>query len=345
MEQKILWSRCITGKGTNCFYLFMWISAMKCFVTWWAWFIGSHIVDRLLEEWHSVVVYDNFSTWQEIFIQHHLDDPNFSLVRWDILHPSLLISSMQWADFVFHLAANADVKWGVVNTDIDFQQNTIWTKNVLEAMRMNWVKKIAFSSSATVYGEPSIFPTPETCPLIQTSLYWASKLSCEAMIHAYCEYYGMKSWIFRFVSWIGERYTHGVIFDFMKKLSKNPSELKILWDGHQKKSYLYVKDWVEWIFFAIKNFDDKVNTFNLGHKDFMNVLDLASIVTDTMWLKEVKHILWWGVRWRLGDSPFVHLDISKLQSRWWEPKTTIQEGIQHTVAYLLEHKDLFDLRT
>lgn len=317
---------------------------MKCFVTWGAWFIGSHIVDRLLQEWNSVIVYDNFSTWQEIFIQHNLDNPNFSLVRWDLLDLGLLTHSMKWTDFVFHFAANADVKWWIQNTDIDFQQNTVWTKNVLEAMRINWIKKIVFSSSATVYWEPKLFPTPEDCPLIQTSLYWASKLAWEAMIQAYCEYFDMKAWIFRFVSRIGERYTHGVVFDFMKKLKDTPNELEILWNGDQKKSYLYVKDWVEWIFFAINNFDEKINICNLGHIEFMNVLDLASIVTHKMWLKDVKYTLTWGVRWRLGDSPFVHLDISKLQSKWRLPRTSINEWIERTVQYLLENKHLFDVR-
>lgn len=317
---------------------------MKYFVTWWAWFIWSHIVDKILEEGNSVIVYDNFSTGQEIFIHHHRDNPNFKLVRWDILDVKSLTLASEGIDFVFHIAANADVRWWIKNTDIDFQQNIVWTKNVLEAMRINGIKKIAFSSSATVYWEPTIFPTPEDCPLIQTSLYWASKLAWEAMIQAYCEYFWITSWIFRFVSWIGERYTHGVIFDFMKKLSNNPNELEILWDGNQKKSYLYVKDWVSWIFFAINNFHEKVNIFNLGHKDFMNVMDLTSVVTSTLWLTDVKYHLTWGVRGRLWDSPFVQLDVTKLQDKWWTPITSIREWIEKTVNYLMDNRDLFDLR-
>lgn len=317
---------------------------MKYFVTWGAWFIGSHIVDKLLENGHDVVVYDNFSTWQESFVSHHIDDKHFSLVRWDILDLDSLVQSSKWMDFVFHLAANADVKWWMMDTNIDFQQNTIGTKNVLEAMRINWIKNIAFSSSATVYGEPKIFPTPESAELIQTSLYGASKLAWEAMIQAYCEYFGMKSWIFRFVSWIWERYTHGVIFDFMKKLINNPNELEILWDGNQKKSYLYVKDWVEGIFFAINAFDDKVNIFNLWHEEYMNVIDLADIVKNKMWLQEVEYFFTWWVRWWLGDSPFVHLDISKLKAKWRSPKTSIKEWIEKTVDYLIENKSLFTSR-
>ncbi len=317
---------------------------MKYFVTWWAWFIGSHIVDKLLENGHDVIVYDNFSTGQELFIAHHADDIHFSLIKWDILDLDLLVQSSKWIDFVFHLAANADVQWWMTDTNIDFYQNTTGTKNVLEAMRINWIKNIAFSSSATVYGEPKVFPTPESTELIQTSLYGASKLAGEAMIQAYCEYFGMKSWIFRFVSWIWERYTHGVIFDFMKKLINTPDELEILWDGNQKKSYLYVKDGVEGIFFAIKSFDDKVNIFNLWHEECMNVVDLANIVKDTMWLKEVKYLFTWWVRWWLGDSPFVHLDISKLKAKWRVPKTSIQQWIINTVDYLLNNQLLFTSR-
>ena len=315
---------------------------MKYFVTWWAGFIGSHIVDKLIEEWNEVIVYDNFCTGQELFLKHHFDNDKFLLVRWDILDLNRLIEASKWCNFVFHLAANADVKWWIKNTDIDFQQNIVWTKNVLEAIRINWIKKIAFSSSATVYWEPDIFPTPENCQLIQTSLYGASKLAWEALIQAYCEYYWIQSWIFRFVSWIWERYSHGVIFDFMKKLYNNPSSLEILGDWNQKKSYLYVKDWVDWIFFAINNLNEKINITNLWHTEYMNVLDLADIVTNTMWLKQVEYHTTWWERWRIWDSPFVQLDISKLQKYGWQPKTSIKDGIINTTKYIMENKILLD---
>ncbi|MEK6938485.1 MAG: NAD-dependent epimerase/dehydratase family protein [Nanoarchaeota archaeon] len=289
---------------------------MKYFVTGGAGFIGSHIVDKLMEksgEVNEVIVYDNFSTGQELFIQQHLNHPNFRLIKGDILDLPLLTKSMQGSDFVFHLTANADVRGGINNTDIDFQQNIVGTKNVLEAMRVNGIKKIAFSSSAVVYGEPKIFPTPENCELIQTSLYGASKLAGEALIQAYCEYYGIRCWIFRFVSWIGERYTHGVVFDFIRKLQKNPKELEILGNGEQKKSYLYVKDGVEGIFFAINHFNEKVNIFNLGHKEFMSVTNVAKIILQEMRMNETKFCFTGGERGWIGDSPFVHLDISKLK--------------------------------
>ncbi|MGV8141875.1 MAG: NAD-dependent epimerase/dehydratase family protein [Candidatus Woesearchaeota archaeon] len=317
---------------------------MRCLVTGGAGFIGSHIVDRLIHDGHQVIVYDNFSTGQEEFIEQHYGNKDFSLIRGDVLDLHLLTDSSKGCGIIFHLSANADVKGGIKNTEIDFQQNIVATKNVLEAMRINNIKKIVFASSAVVYGEPKIFPTPEDCELIQTSLYGASKLSGEAMIEAYCEYYGMKAWIFRFVSWIGERYTHGVIFDFMKKLSLNSEELEILGDGEQKKSYLYVKDGVDGIFYALEHFKDKVNIFNLGHKDHMNVIKVADIVCDELQLKDVKYKFTGGNRGWIGDSPFVHLDISKLEKAGWKPTTSIEAGIKKTVMYLKERRKLLEKR-
>jgi UDP-glucose 4-epimerase len=317
---------------------------MKCFVTGGAGFIGSHIVDRLLHDKHHVIVYDNFSTGQEEFIRHHYNNKDFQLIKGDVLDFDKLVQSTKGCDMIFHMSANADVKGGIKNTEIDFQQNTIATRNVLEAMRINSIKKIVFASSAVVYGEPKIFPTPENCELIQTSLYGASKLAGEAMIEAYCEYYGMQAWIFRFVSWIGERYTHGVIFDFMKKLSKNNKELEILGDGQQKKSYLYVKDGVDGIFYAMKNSNNKVNIFNLGHKDHMNVVKVADILCEELGLHNVKYRFSGGSRGWIGDSPFVHLDITRLQKLGWTPKISIEEGVKRTIKYLMDNHDLLGRR-
>ncbi len=315
---------------------------MKAFITGGAGFIGSHIVDRLIKEGHSVTVYDNFCTGKELFIKHHFNNPKFKIIKGDTLDLKKLEQEMQGHDFVFHLQANADVRGGIQKSRVDLEQNTIATWNVVEAMRRNNVKKIAFASSATVYGEPETFPTPENNELIQTSLYGASKLAGEAMIQAYCEYYDMQCFIFRFVSWIGERYTHGVIFDFMKKLKKNPNELEVLGDGNQKKSYLYVCDGVEGIFFAIKNFKAQKNIFNLGHTEFMNVLKVADIICEELELKNVKYNCTGGSRGWKGDSPLVHLDITKLQTLGWSPKTSIEEGIRRTVLYLKENPELLE---
>jgi UDP-glucose 4-epimerase len=316
----------------------------RAFVSGGAGFIGSHIVDRLVETGVHVTIYDNFSTGQESFISHHADNPQVKVVRADILDSERLNSEIAGCDFVFHLQANADVRGGMRATRIDLEQNTIATWNVLEAMRLNNVKNIAFASSATVYGEPDVFPTPEGYAPIQTSLYGASKLSCEAMIQAYSEYFGITFYIFRFVSWIGERYTHGVIFDFVEKLRANTQALEVLGDGKQRKSYLDVTDGVDGIFYALRHSRERKNVFNLGHDEFMNVLDLADIVVAELDLRNVRYRTTGGERGWLGDSPFVHLDTGKLKTLGWKPRISIEHGIRNTVRYLRAHPEALEKR-
>jgi UDP-glucose 4-epimerase len=193
-----------------------------------------------------------------------------------------------------------------------------------------------------VYGEPDVFPTPETYAPLQTSLYGASKLSCEAMIQAYCEYFGIRCHIFRFVSWIGERYSHGVVFDFVKKLRNDARTLEVLGDGKQRKSYLDVIDGVDGIFYALEHSKEAKNVFNLGHDAFMNVLDLADIVVGELNLKGVRYVTTGGQRGWLGDSPFVHLDTTKLKTLGWRPRVSIEQGIRNTVRYLQAHPQLLE---
>jgi UDP-glucose 4-epimerase len=317
---------------------------MKYFVTGGAGFIGSHIVERLLQENHEVTVYDNYSSGNHGFIDKLKINPNLKVIGGDICDLKFLVKAMKGHDFVFHLAANADVRNGMTDTDIDFKNNIQGTKNVLESMRVNGIKKIAFSSSATVYGEPKTFPTPETEPLIQTSLYGASKACGESLIQGYCEFYDMQCWIFRFVSWIGEHYTHGVIFDFINKLRDDSSQLEILGDGNQKKSYLYVKDGVDGIFLGIKEFNEKVNIFNLGYSETMNVTELAKIIIKEMKLSNVKINFTGGIRGWKGDSPLVQLDTTKLNAKGWRPTTNIKKGVILTTKYLLENPELLERR-
>jgi UDP-glucose 4-epimerase len=247
-------------------------------------------------------------------------------------------------DFVFHLQANADVRGGIQLTRVDLEQNTIATWNVLEAMRINEIRRIVFASSATVYGEPDVFPTPESYAPLQTSLYGASKLAGEAMIQAYSEYFGITCYIFRFVSWIGERYTHGVIFDFIKKLRTNTQVLEILGDGKQRKSYLDVIDGVNGIFYAVQHAKERKNLFNLGHDEFVNVLDLADIIVEELGLKGVRYCTTGGERGWLGDSPFVNLDTTKLKALGWQPQVSIEQGIRNTVRYLQAHSQVLEKR-
>ncbi|MGQ0571751.1 MAG: NAD-dependent epimerase/dehydratase family protein, partial [Armatimonadota bacterium] len=235
---------------------------MQCFVTGGAGFVGSHLVDRLLHTGHDVVAYDNFSTGQERFLEQAGRSPRFRLVRGDTLDLDHLIQAMQGAHSVFHFAANADVRFGTTHPRVDLEQNTIATFNVLEAIRTTGARRIAFASTGSIYGEPDIFPTPETAPFpIQTSLYGASKLAGEGLVEAYCEGFGIHACIFRFVSILGERYGRGHVFDFYRQLRANPRELYVLGNGRQRKSYLYVQDCVDAVLLAMEQTKDKVNIF------------------------------------------------------------------------------------
>ena len=214
---------------------------MRYFITGCAGFIGSNLVDRLLHNGHEVVGYDNCCTGQPAFLEAAQQSPRFRLQRGDMLDVACLTQAMRGADGVFHLAANADVRFGLQHPRKDLEQNTLATFNVLEAMRANDIKIIAFASTGSVYGEVTVIPTPEDAPFpIQTSLYATSKLAGEGLIHSYCEGFGFEGYVFRFVSILGERYTHGHVLDFYKQLLEHPDHLKVLGDGTQRKSYLYV---------------------------------------------------------------------------------------------------------
>lgn len=315
----------------------------RAFVTGGAGFIGSHVVDALLADGVEVVVYDNFCTGSQLFLPPE-GSSGLRIVRNDVLNVPALEAAMSGCDFVFHFQANADVRGGRDNTRVDLEQNTLATWNVLESMRKLQIKGIAFASSSAVYGEPEIFPTPENCAPLQTSLYGASKFACEAMIQAYGEYYGIRSFSYRFVSWIGERYSHGVIFDIMRKLEVDPTRLPLLGDGTQKKSYLYVKDGVRGILRGIRAAQELKNIFNLGHDEFLTVVDLARLVLDELGMAGIPLEFGGGKRGWLGDSPLVHLDTTRLKQLGWRPETSIEEGIRRTVRYLAEHRELIAAR-
>jgi UDP-glucose 4-epimerase len=317
---------------------------MKVLVTGGAGFIGSHVVDELIRQGHHVIVYDNFSTGLRQHLGQALNTNRLKIIEGDILDLSRLKSALEDVSTVFHLAANADVRGGVVNTAIDVEQNILGTHRVLEVMRAQSIREIVFTSSAAVYGEPDRFPTPESQPLIQTSLYGASKLAAEAMIQAYGEYFGIRSYCFRFVSWIGERYSHGVVRDFVQKLMRNPKELEILGDGKQQKSYLHVADGIRGIFSAMQNLKDLKNVLNLGHVEYMNVKDVANIICQEMGLKKVDYRFTGGPRGWLGDSPFVLLDISRIKETGFQPEISIEEGVRRTVRYLLENQWVLEAR-
>lgn len=318
---------------------------MKYFVTGGAGFIGSNMVDRLLQnEANEVTVYDNFVTGRREFLEYAMKNERFRLIEGDTQDLELLTSSMAGCEFVFHFAANADVRMGTEHPRKDLEQNTIATYNVLEAMRLNGIKKIGFSSTGSVYGEAAVIPTPEDAPFpIQTSLYGASKLACEGLIAAYCEGYDMKAYIFRFVSILGERYTHGHVFDFVKKLKEDSDRLFILGDGHQKKSYLYVQDCLDAILTVTEKTDDRVNIYNLGTDEYCEVRDSASWIAQKLNVTpEFEYA--GGTRGWIGDNPFIYLDTKKVRDLGWKPKYTIRQGVEKTVDYLTENTWVFKAR-
>ncbi|MBI5559850.1 MAG: NAD-dependent epimerase/dehydratase family protein [Deltaproteobacteria bacterium] len=317
---------------------------MRCFVTGGAGFIGSNLADRLLSRGEEVVVFDNFSTGFEEFLADAGKKPGFTLVRGDLLDLPAVEDAMEGCGFVFHMAANADVRYGTLHPQKDLEQNTLATFNVLEAMRANGIKKIAFPSTGSIYGEPEIFPTPEAAPFpVQTSLYGASKLSAEGLIQAYCEGFGFSGWIFRFVSILGERYTHGHVFDFYKCLSNDPGHLHILGDGRQRKSYLYVHDCIDAMLLAVEKARDKINIFNLGVDSYCTVDASVGWITEYLSLSpRLTHA--GGKRGWTGDSPFVFLDTAKIFSLGWKPRLTIREGIMKTLKWLGENRWVMERR-
>jgi UDP-glucose 4-epimerase len=315
-----------------------------CFITGAAGFIGSNLVDHILEQGHSVTGYDNYSTGFLENLNGARRHANFKMVEGDLLDLPALTEAMAGCDLVFHLAANADVRFGTEHPRRDLEQNTIATFNVLEAMRANGIRHIAFSSTGSVYGEPKVFPTPEDAPFpVQTSLYGASKLAGEGLIQAYCEGFGFTGWIFRFVSILGERYSHGHVFDFYKRLLADPGHLHVLGNGKQRKSYLYVQDCIDAMLLAIENASDKVNIFNLGADEYCEVNDSIRWICDHLGVNpEISYA--GGDRGWIGDSPFIFLDCSRIRNLGWQPKLKIQQGVIKTLRYLQANHWLLESR-
>lgn len=318
--------------------------AKHSIVTGCAGFIGSSLVDRLLALGHTVTGIDNFSTGQRPFIEEALKNPNFTLVEGDLLDLELMKRSFAGGDAVFHLAANADVRFGTNHPHKDLEQNAVATFHVLEAMRANDIKRIAFASTGSIYGEAEVIPTPEHAPFpVQTSLYGASKLAAEGLIQAYCEGFGFQGYIYRFVSILGERYTHGHVFDFYKQLLEDPSKLKVLGNGKQRKSYLYIQDCIDAILWTMEHSQDKVNVFNLGTDEYVQVTDSIGWICEYLGVKPELEFAG-GERGWIGDNPFIFLETSKVRQTGWKPKLTIKDGVQQTIKYLHENPWVLESR-
>lgn len=317
---------------------------MKYFITGGAGFVGSSLADRLLSLGHEVVAYDNGSTGVERFLELAKQSERFTLIWGDILDLPKLTQAMSGCEFVFHFAANADIRDNLSHPEFVFEQNARGTFHVLEAMRANGIRKIAFSSTGSVYGEPEVFPTPEDAPFpVQTSLYAASKAYGEAMITSYCEGYGFTAYIFRFVSLLGERYPHGHVFDFVRSLKADPSMLRILGNGHQKKSYLYIGDCLNAMLTAIEKSNENVNIYNLGTDAYCEVKDSAEWIAAKMGITP-EFIFSGGTRGWVGDSPFIYLDTQKIRSLGWKPELSIRQAVERTVEYLLKNSWIFEAR-
>jgi UDP-glucose 4-epimerase len=317
---------------------------LTTFVTGAAGFIGSNLVDRLLVDGEVVVGYDNLSTGMPEFIASASRHRNFTFVQGDLLDTRGLTVAMHGASRVVHLAANADVRFGLSHPRKDLEQNTIATFNVLEAMRANNVREIAFSSTGSVYGEATVVPTPEDAPFpVQTSLYGASKLACEGMIAAYAEGYGIRARVFRFVSILGQRYNHGHVFDFMVQLTMNRHRLHILGDGKQRKSYLHVDDCIEALLLALNAGDENIAIFNLGTDEVCQVLESVDWIVKRLKLSPQLSFSGGRQGW-IGDNPLIHLDTSRLRGLGWQPRKSIREAVELTVDWLSANRWVFAKR-
>lgn len=317
---------------------------MKYIVTGGAGFIGSNLVDRLLETGHEVVVFDNMSTGSLKFLSHHGASAKVTVVTGDITDPEALRAAMQGVEFVVHFAANADVRFGLQHPKKDLEINTIGTFNVLEAMRACGVSKIAFASTSALYGENPMIPTPEDAPFpVQTSLYAASKLAGEGLITSYCEGFGFQAWIFRFASILGARYSHGHVYDFTQQLLQHPEFLTVLGDGRQIKCYMDVSDCVTAILWAVAHAGEKVNIFNIGNGETCTVRDSIGWICEALGL--TPEIRYGGGRqgW-IGDNPIINLDVTKIKATGWQPHFKLQQSVARTVEWLLANRWIFEER-
>ena len=315
------------------------------FITGGAGFIGSHFVDRLLPEGNRVTVYDSLVSGNRRWIQHHEGTDGFTFVQADLLDQESLTKAMAGHDTVIHLGANTDIILGNNNRRVDLENCTIATFNLMEAMVANGIKDVLFSSSATVYGDLEVYPTPESAgPLLPISLYGAGKLAGESLLSAYCHLFDMHAWIFRFGNVVGKRMGHGVIHDFIRKLEKNPREIEILGDGKQKKNYFLVEDCVDGMLYAYRNAHDQpANVFNLGSETTVTVDEIAQIVAGEMGLSDVVLRHTGGRRGWPGDVPFVIFEVARMRQIGWEARETSAGAVRTATGRLI--KDLAERAT
>lgn len=317
------------------------LNQRKAIVTGCSGFVGSHLVQRLLSIGYHVTGIDNFRTGKPAFMDDFISHPNFEFIELDLNSlekESILFSGV---DIVYHMAANADVRGGVTNTEVDLQFNLLMTHRILECMRHNGVKRLCFASTAAALGEPEVFPTPEGIATpVQTSIYGASKMSCEHFISSYANCFSIEAYVFRFVSLLGPRYPHGHVIDFVRKLRRDPTVLNVLGDGTAQKSYLHIYDCLDAVELVCerlrpaKNLVIPYEVYHLGFDGYIKVADSAKLIAKSMNLEPVLQFETSRRGW-VGDNPFVHLSTDKIKKLGWEPRYTIEASIKDTVAWLL----------
>ena len=311
----------------------------KTMITGGAGFIGSHLSEKLIKNGNDVVVLDNLSSGFKSNLKFSLDKKNFRLIIDDLKNKKETSSYLKDIETVFHMAADPEVRTGFANPELAYEQNILNTYNLLENIRKSKVKQIVFASSSVVYGEPDIIPTPESYgPLMPISIYGGTKLACEGLISAYCSNYGIKGTIVRFANVVGSRGRHGVTWDFIKKLKMNEKQLDVLGNGKQTKSYIHVNDCIDGFLFSANQKNENVDIFNIGNIDKTNVLEIASIITKSMNLKNVDIVTSGGTndgRGWVGDVKKMQLDISKIINLGWKPKLNSNSAIEQAGIELI----------
>ena len=307
-----------------------------CFITGGAGFIGSHVVDKLIDDRNQVTVYDNLISGRKENIKSHMGEKSFWFVEADLLDYDTLVQTMKGHEIVWHLGANTDIRAGNRVTDLDLRNCTIATRNVLEAMRETNIRDLIFASSACVYGDvPSKSVSESFGPLLPINLYGAGKLACEGLISSYCHLFGITAGIFRFANVVGARMGHGVIYDFIQKLKKDPKELEILGDGNQEKPFFLVEDCIEGILCAVRNSRSLCDIYSLGTDSTTTVSRIAGIVAEEMGLTNVKFKYTGGRQGWPGDAPEIHFNVDKMKALGWQAKHSSDEAVRIAARRLL----------
>ncbi len=315
---------------------------MRVFISGGAGFIGSHLCERFLQDGHSVTAFDNLILGRRALLDPFAINPQFKFIEADLTDLARVTHEIAGHDLVVHMAANSDISQGAARTDVDMTNGTVATYNVLEAMRVNQIKKLLFASTSAIYGEADVKPTPESYgPLVPISFYGASKLACEAMIAAFSHNCGIQTWIYRFANIVGSHATHGAIYDFVDRLQKNPSQLEVLGNGTQRKSYLHVSDCVNGMLFGFANSNRDFQCFNLASEGVSQVRFIAEEVAFQMSKAlgvSAKVQFGEGDRGWVGDVPYTYLDGGKFLALGWKPNMASDEAVREAIREVISEK-------